>query len=180
MTGGHLLSGPTNVRIANNGTMVTNAVTIDMNRKVTGPASYATGGIPIDLSATYTTILSVIGQGCFATGTSNANVSGRLIDVNQTGSDVFTSGKFRLFSRIGAAVTPTGTNSAPAFTGNVPAASGICIATCTNNHPAIAAPTGSVAAPTFTGTASGAISLTERANASNESAIDFVFTVVAQ
>ncbi len=67
-----------------------------------------------------------------------------------------------------ATYTPTGTNSAPAFTGNLgttssnqTGASAACIATCNQNHPGLGGhthtltPAGTVAAPVFTGSPNG-------------------------
>lgn len=150
--------------IRNAGSPVSGAV-IDV-RSVTGPASYATGGIPVDLSAAYSSILDVIPT-AFVTTATGITSPLRLFQRNQTGTDLFSSGKFRLMALgVGAHThtydktdTPTGIQSSEGPLG-------------AGNH------THSL---TFTSTASGATStdvFREMAAATNLSTFTINFVVI--
>jgi hypothetical protein len=107
-----------------------------------GPASYATGGIPVDLSATFASLTAVRVTRAYVTATKQQ--TGYLVEVVETGTDVFASAKFRLVVSRQAApplttdadvvkVTGTVANVAATETG----AAGMCGAVaCNGNHPA--------------------------------------------
>lgn len=59
-----------------------------------GPASYATGGIPVDLSATFSSLVAVRVTRAYVTSTKQQ--TGYLAEVVETGTDVFTGAKFRI------------------------------------------------------------------------------------
>lgn len=101
-------------RIRNSGTASPLAV-IDV-RTVAGPATYSTGGIPVNLSASYTTLIAVYFTRAYTTATT-VSVLNQIGMPNETGTDVYASGKFRLLlgnapghtHNYDKADTPTGT-----------------------------------------------------------------------
>lgn len=163
--------------IRSNGSDAPTAV-LDVGRTATGPASYATGGFEVDLSASYSSLKSVL--------VASAN-DGRQYEVDATD---FTTGKFKLKAKNPrAAATPTGTNSTPTFTGSalgththgsVTCGGGHVSGTCTYNGGAISAgtPAGTVSAPTFTGDAIAAAVAAEVAATTNLSASTVAYWVV--
>lgn len=82
-------------------------------RTVVGPASYAADGIPIDLSAVFTSLKAVRILRAYVTAT--GAVDDRIYEVNEVGTDTFANRKFRI--KVHRAPTPAGSNSAPTFTG---------------------------------------------------------------
>jgi hypothetical protein len=164
-------------------------------RSVVGPASYATGGIPVDLSATYGSIANVTPSRAFVTATKAAGAL-PVMRVNETGTDLFSAAKFRLLLANATPshahnVTAAGTNSAPTISisggivGTVPIgidsdadAAAISKTTATSR-------TGitGVQAPVFTGSTVASNTAvtrdqTEISAANNESANTFEFIVI--
>lgn len=146
-------------------------------QSVAGPATYATSGIPVDLSATYTTVLCVAPTRAYITATKVAFGSNPQT-VNETGSDLFTNAKFRIF--LLRSTTPAGTISTPTFTGSALGGGHSCGAVgCDSSHPnTTTLPAGTNSTPTFTST--GSTSLSELGNgSSNTSGNTYEFLVVA-
>lgn len=138
--------------------------------RVVGPANYAAGGFSVDCSAFFSSILAVAPARAFTTATKAAAIAQCFMPC-EAGTDLYASAKFRCILQ--DVPTPTGAVAAPVFTGNTtatsaPVAGAVCIATCNQNHPSLAAlthlPTGTNTAPAFTGnnvdlTEPGAIAL---------------------
>lgn len=82
-----------------------------------GPASYSIGGISVDLSAKFSRIIMVVFTRAYTTSTKLLPTFNQLMAVEETGTDLFTNGKFRAKCVRGAnhthtydkANTPTGT-----------------------------------------------------------------------
>lgn len=142
--------------------------------QVVGPASYATGGIPIDCSAYFSRILAATFLRRFTTAT-GVNVATSFCLPGEAGTDTYANAKFRLVES--RAPTVTGTNTAPAFTGNAIGGAHACGAVgCDSSHPnSTTVPAGTVAAPVWT--TSSSTSFTETAAAVNLSSITYEFLV---
>lgn len=61
---------------------------------VPGPASYATGGVPVDLSAIYDEIKDVTSPRCLVTATRGHSFIS--CEISEAGSDLWANGKFRV------------------------------------------------------------------------------------
>lgn len=133
--------------------------------QVAGPANYTTGGIPVDVSAIFTTVLTAMCCRQFVTATPSTIQAGTafLVTALENGTDLFANGKFRLAVARTTTFTPAGTVAAPTVNlanGNatnvqvtVPNSNGSALAGgLTGGVGALTGLTG-VQAPAFTGTA---------------------------
>lgn len=110
-------------------------------RTVVGPASYAADGIPVDLSAVFSTLHTVRITRAYVTATGVADT--RIYEVNEAGTDTIANRKFRAkVFRIPTIATSTdanvvtGTGAIANVTADDVAAAGSCGAVgCNGLHP---------------------------------------------
>lgn len=114
------IGGTESVTFDNEGALTT----LRISKRTVVLAAYTTGGLAQDLSAQFSSVLSVLIARIYVTATKAA--TGRVVEIVETGTDTYANRKFRLkvsnptksaTSSAVSAGTPSGTNSAPTFTG---------------------------------------------------------------
>lgn len=126
--------------------------------QIVGPATYSTGGMAVDLSASFSRILCVSPARQFVTASGalpgGAQGNAAVMMPFDNGGAEYAAGKFHLaLGRI--VTTPAGTVAAPVFTGSAIGGAVNCGAVgCTSNHPnTTTVVAGTCNTPAFTGTA---------------------------
>jgi hypothetical protein len=121
---------------------------------VTGPANYAVGGIPVDCSDRFSSIIGVgfVRQYTTASPSTVSAGSGLIPNPMQVGTDTFANAKFRLMLLRVQSYTPSGTVSAPTITTATNAAP-VAIGTAAGALAQVVGAAGitGIQAPTFTG-----------------------------
>lgn len=98
-----------------------------------GPASYATGGIPVDLSTIFSVIHDVVVLKSWVTATDA--VTAFTFTPQQVAPDLFSAGKFRLFAWSFSTNIITASGALAQVTADDVPANASCSVGCDTNHP---------------------------------------------